>query len=327
MENDKIEMANLLIKDLYINLRKKVNYWSTITNQTPQARMGYIGQHLVSIVTGYPGGKSGARGYDLVIDSNDKNNIIYGEIKTCYRVDQLGKCLKCNNGVSSLEKVCSLCGSKNIKRNDDSKWLITMNQKDDLILTFEPKYYYFVLFEFQDINNPENNNIVATIWKVKTDEPGFLLCMLDYYYNILSKCSSNAPFNMWPHMLKFHLTKPIKIYESIIYENDTIETLLLNNENNIEDKLLDLENYARATNLSINVINKIYQLLNIQIPNNKSKKDLLKNLSSKTTQFTNSELADIISYALYYDNLQPHIEEMPKIIKDKVENSIKNIKK
>lgn len=42
-----------------------------ITQQTPQARMGYVGQHLVSVVTGYPGGKSGARGYDLVIDVKD----------------------------------------------------------------------------------------------------------------------------------------------------------------------------------------------------------------------------------------------------------------
>ena len=42
--------------------------------------MGYIGQHLVSVVTGFPGGKSGARGYDLVMDNGH-----YGEIKTCYK--------------------------------------------------------------------------------------------------------------------------------------------------------------------------------------------------------------------------------------------------
>ena len=48
-----IEIVNRLINDLYLDLRRKVNYWSEITNQTPQARMGYIGQHLVSVVTGY----------------------------------------------------------------------------------------------------------------------------------------------------------------------------------------------------------------------------------------------------------------------------------
>lgn len=82
-----IEASEALIKDLYIDLRAKVNAWSKITQQTPQARMGYVGQHLVSVVTGYPGGKSGARGYDLVIDDER-----HGEIKTCYRVDQLGSC-------------------------------------------------------------------------------------------------------------------------------------------------------------------------------------------------------------------------------------------
>lgn len=68
-----IEASEALIKDLYIDLRAKVNAWSKITQQTPQARMGYVGQHLVSVVTGYPGGKSGARGYDLVIDDEFLN--------------------------------------------------------------------------------------------------------------------------------------------------------------------------------------------------------------------------------------------------------------
>ena len=33
-----IEASEALIKDLYINLRKKVNAWSEITKQTSQAR-------------------------------------------------------------------------------------------------------------------------------------------------------------------------------------------------------------------------------------------------------------------------------------------------
>lgn len=36
-----IEASEALIKDLYIDLRAKVNAWSKITQQTPQARMGY----------------------------------------------------------------------------------------------------------------------------------------------------------------------------------------------------------------------------------------------------------------------------------------------
>ena len=54
-----------LLRDLYIDLRAKANFWSALTKQTPQARMGYIGQHLVSVVTGYQGARTGARGRDL----------------------------------------------------------------------------------------------------------------------------------------------------------------------------------------------------------------------------------------------------------------------
>lgn len=39
-----IEASEALIKDLYIDLRAKVNAWSKITQQTPQARMGYVGE-------------------------------------------------------------------------------------------------------------------------------------------------------------------------------------------------------------------------------------------------------------------------------------------
>jgi hypothetical protein len=136
-----IEASEALIKDLYIDLRAKVNAWSKITQQTPQARMGYVGQHLVSVVTGYPGGKSGARGYDLVIDDER-----HGEIKTCYRVDQLGSCNACGAVVSSLETECAVCGSTSINRKDDSKWLIAIRNNDEFAKLLDPYRYYFVLF-------------------------------------------------------------------------------------------------------------------------------------------------------------------------------------
>ena len=38
-KQETIKVVNELINDLYLDLRKKVNYWSEITNQTPPARM------------------------------------------------------------------------------------------------------------------------------------------------------------------------------------------------------------------------------------------------------------------------------------------------
>jgi hypothetical protein len=67
-------------------LRKNTLKWSNITKQTPQARTDYIGQHLISVVTGFKGG-SRAIGYDLLISGAE-----FGEIKTYYRVNQLGVC-------------------------------------------------------------------------------------------------------------------------------------------------------------------------------------------------------------------------------------------
>ena len=52
-----VDASGQAIRDLYIDLREKLARWSAITQQTAQARMGYVGQHLTSIVTGLPGGK------------------------------------------------------------------------------------------------------------------------------------------------------------------------------------------------------------------------------------------------------------------------------
>ena len=251
-----IEASEALIKDLYIDLRAKVNAWSKITQQTPQARMGYVGQHLVSVVTGYPGGKSGARGYDLVIDDER-----HGEIKTCYRVDQLGSCNACGAVVSSLETECAVCRSTSINRKDDSKWLIAIRNNDEFAKLLDPYRYYFVLFEFESIYDSNNNDIIASIWEVDPKSKGFAYCMIDYYLNIRSQSTSKAPFNMWPHMLKFALTEPTLIYRSKITNDGNIITDVFPSKNNTySDVLLPLSSYSGSTTISVanikNVIKK-----------------------------------------------------------------------
>jgi len=47
------EFAAALLTDLYVRLRRDLQRWASVTHQTPQPRMGYVGQHLVSAVTGY----------------------------------------------------------------------------------------------------------------------------------------------------------------------------------------------------------------------------------------------------------------------------------
>jgi hypothetical protein len=215
-----LDSSEKLLEDLYIGLREKLLLWAEVTKQTPQARMGYIGQHLTSIVTGYPGGMSGGRGYDLVLPNNKS-----AEIKTCYRVDQLGICKACRSAVSSIQDSCGACGSQNIERKDDSKWLLAVKTEKDFEDLLEPENYFFVLFEFEDLNDPSNLNIVASIWEVDPSHLGFIACLVDYKINIQGASASGAPFNLWPHMLKFELMSPKLIYRSRILET-SIETLV-----------------------------------------------------------------------------------------------------
>ena len=214
-----VAASEQLIRDLYLDLRRRTRLWANVTKQTAQARMGYIGQHLVSVATGRPGGKSGARGRDLVHADGTS-----GEIKTCYRVDQLGKCKVCGEGASPDDAECAECGSAEIIRKEDSKWLISFSNEKDFSELLIPTTYYLVLFDFTDLQRPDT--IRASIWTVDPRHPGFVLCLVDYYNNIRAKSSSGAPFNLWPYSLKFELMSPSLIYQSLIKADDTIETKL-----------------------------------------------------------------------------------------------------
>lgn len=213
------EFAAELLTDLYVRLRRDLQRWALLTQQTPQPRMGYVGQHLVSVVTGHPGGRSGARGDDLKLPDGSA-----GEIKCCYRVDQLGKCRRCGTAVAAIERVCPnvACGSDQLERKDDSKWLLSPKSEQELRELFGPTKYYFVLFEFEDMERAED--IDVCIYEVDPRSLGFSLGMIDYFFNIRANSVSKAPFNLWPHSPKFYMMKPKLIYWSVIKPDDSIVT-------------------------------------------------------------------------------------------------------
>jgi len=308
-----IDASEALIKDLYIDLKTKVNAWSQITSQTSQARMGYVGQHLVSVVTGFPGGKSGARGYDLILGNGD-----YGEIKTCYRVDQLGVCKNCGTVVSSLETNCSACGSDKIDRRNDSKWLIGLRNEQEFIKVIEPKKYYFVLFEFEDPENALNDNIVASIWEVDPLNKGFAYCMVDYYLNIRAKSPSKAPFDMWPHQIKFALTKPRLIYQSVIKGDGTINTIVFPTLNNARvEEPLSLEKYSAARTVTVTALQSVIERLTGNRPVFSKKKEYLLYLQKirEAQSISNDTLCDALSEAIYLPLIIPKKADIPLQIK------------
>ena len=306
-----VEASEQLIRDLYIELRNKVNAWSEITKQTSQARMGYVGQHLVSVVTGFPGSKSGARGHDLVM-----TNGAFGEIKTCYRVDQLGKCKKCGAVVSSLETHCSVCNSTNIKRNEDSKCLISLRNEQEFKKVLNPLKYYFVLFEFEKIDNIKTNNIVASIWEVDPKSKGFAYCMIDYFMNIRANSASKAPFNMWPYSLKFAITKPTLIYRSLITgKGDIITSIFPSMNNGYEDVLMPLQNYLNKKTLTIESARTVIHHFDPNTDTSSGDLSVLLDILEairQTQNICNSDLCDAFADAIYLPLIAPHIGRIPR---------------
>ena len=309
-----IKTSEKLIEELYIELRKRVNFWSSITDQTSQARMGYVGQHLTSVVTGYRGGKSGARGKDLVIDDER-----FAEIKTCYRVDQLGKCESCSATVLPIEINCPICGKDKITRNDDSKWLIGIRNDEEFTHILDPTFYYLVLFDFEELNNPDNDKIQASIWRVNSDAPGFSMAMIDYYKNIRAKSTSKAPFNLWPYQLKFYLMRPSLIYRSFVNPDNTINTTIFPGINKeIEEKMPEPSVYYRARNLTDEILELLAESLDAEL--GKSKLSTLKNiyLAKEKRKMNEMDFIDLFATIFYRNKIEPHLSALPHYLKEKL---------
>lgn len=308
--------SEALISSLYIDLRRRVNDWAAITKQTAQARMGYVGQHLVSIATGFPGGRSGARGKDLILPDNQ-----YAEIKTCYRVDQLGKCNNCLTAVASIEKICHACGSADITRKDDSKWLIGLSSVLDYETVIEPIHYYFVLFEFENLDQPDT--IVASIWQVNPRCPGFAYALIDYKENIKSKSASAAPLNIWPHALKFQLMRPCLIYRSLIRSDDTIKTVMFpGRDKPLDETELDLAEFSRARNLTPDKLNLVAERLGLRIGGN-NKKEMITSLltGSRLAGTSPGDFADAIAYGIYRIDIEQHLPKLPALLRRHLDES------
>jgi hypothetical protein len=294
-----IEAAEALLDDLYVKLRRAIANWAAVTHQTPQARMGYVGQHLTSVVTGFPGGRSGARGKDLLLPGGKS-----AEIKTCYRVDQLGVCKACRHAVASIELACPSCGKAEIDRKDDSKWLIGPKTEAELKALFEAESFFLVLFDFADFSDPREIN--ARIWQVDPRSKGFAYCMVDYYFNIRAKSTSKAPFNLWPFSLKFGLMRGQLIYSAQIHDDDSIETFIFPKHRGAPEpiRLSPLSKYARSRVLTTDALRETASKLGVDAPAG-DRASLLGSLQSAREEKTVGEdaLADELASQIYL----PHI--------------------
>ena len=306
-----------LIRDLYVDLRRRINMWAAVTKQTAQARMGYVGQHLVSIVTGYPGGRSGARGKDLIINDHD-----YGEIKTCYRVDQLGKCNICGSVVAAIEQECPSCTATEIQRNDDSKWLISIRNDEEYSLILDPTAYFLVLFDFTDLRNP--HTIRASIWQVNPKRPGFAYCMIDYYENIRSRSASKAPFNLWPFQLKFNLMCPRLIYRSFISSEGSITTdIFPNRDAPAPISNFALSPYVRARIMTLPILHRYARDLGIEGPLATTKSSAVRQIDWALSRSDTpvEEALDAFASHVYLSQIEDRMDTLPSPLADHLRQS------
>ena len=164
---DKIKIDNNLdniynfINEIIVSPKHLLKKWSEITNQTPAAKLGYIGQHLASLITGVPGTGSGARGDDLQDGS---------EVKSCNKVDQADKCKDCGARIMRYENSCPKCKSKNIERKDDSKWLFTVRSEYELKEYLNMDRIVLILMDYPNFENDDYKDIRILCFEIYPKE-------------------------------------------------------------------------------------------------------------------------------------------------------------
>ena len=150
LDTDEQKIKKFLKQCIFLP-RLRALYWSDITKQTPNLKIGYPGQHLASLITGMEGERTGARGNDLCDGT---------EIKSCSRVDQLDKCKSCGNSVLRIETICPHCNENRIERKKDSKWLFSVKNEQELnLLTVQTNRIMFILFDYPNFNDNDFNTI------------------------------------------------------------------------------------------------------------------------------------------------------------------------
>lgn len=241
-----VSLIEELLTELVLEPRINALKWSEITHQTPNIKIGYPGQHLASLITGIKGNKTGARGDDLADGT---------EVKSCSRIDQMDKCNDCKSSVARSEAICLNCGSSNIDRKDDSKWLFTIRSEKDLkVLTEDVPRILLILADYPNFDQGDFETLrfqAFEIWTNSDRQKRFKEIMNNYYYNIYLENRKNnskkipAPQNFWPYKYQFYLCNPILTFSCLVKNACTKPQITINhyiepdiNRNEIESILM-----------------------------------------------------------------------------------------
>lgn len=199
------------IMDLFVHPRATLHKWSRITDQTSHTKIGYVGQHLASVLLNVRGCKTGARGLDCMDGT---------EVKSCSRVDQSDKCKHCDINVSRSDPVCPLCHGT-VKRNNDSKWLLTIRNQQELDKYLNLERLLLIIEDYPRFYEHNFDDISIRAFEIHPKRtPMFGTLLRSYYHDIFlkSKAKIPAPKNLWPYSYQFYMCDPVEIFHCTVYD-------------------------------------------------------------------------------------------------------------
>ena len=219
------------LEEIVVAPRSLLRKWAAITKQTPAVKLGYIGQHLASLITGVPGTGTGARGDDLADGS---------EVKSCNKIDQADKCKDCNERVMRFEDRCSNCGSENIERRKDSKWLFTIRDEHELNQYLNMDRVVLLLMDYPGFDDNDFNDIRISCFEIYPKEERMSvfgdLIRNHYENNYLPKANAGLktnPMNLHPFGFQFYKCNPVKIFSCGIKDIDTDPEIIIDEDSYI----------------------------------------------------------------------------------------------
>lgn len=237
--NNNLELIKEFINDAVVNPRGVMKKWSLITGQTPAVKIGYVGQHLASLITGVPGTGSGARGDDLIDGS---------EVKSCNKVDQVDKCNDCGAHIMRYETKCSSCQSTNINRKDDSKWLFSVRDEHELHQYLNLDRILLILMDYPRFDIGDYSSIRISAFEIYPREDRmkvFSNLIKNHYYNIyLPKITGKMkegltkgnPMNLHPFGFQFFKCNPILTFSCTIENIDTKPDIIIDDTVYVDPK-------------------------------------------------------------------------------------------
>jgi hypothetical protein len=126
------------------------------------------------------------------------------------------------------ETVCPACGSSNISRRDDSKWLFNVKNEEELQNLKNTNRILLTLFDYPNFKDNDFSDIRIESFEIYPRNKRMIHFkeMLERHYResylpkIKDKGKANA-MNFHPHKLDFYLCNPIKVFSAIIENLNT----------------------------------------------------------------------------------------------------------